>query len=91
MLAVAAANQENTAGVRVLPVGFECHLLCGVANRRNHGLGLALITHIDFARETIMICTPVPAAQIKVVQFGMLYVQADGRELGYNVPRGLFA
>jgi hypothetical protein len=25
--------------------------------------------------------TPVPAAQIKVVQFGTLYVQADGREL----------
>jgi hypothetical protein len=25
------------------------------------------------------------------VQFGALYVQADGRELGYHVPRGLFA
>jgi hypothetical protein len=25
------------------------------------------------------------------VQFGTLYVQADGRELGYHVPRGLFA
>ena len=31
------------------------------------------------------------AAQIKVMQFGTLYIQADGRELGYHVPRGLFA
>ena len=77
--------------MHVLPVGFERHLLCGVANRRNEGVGLALIMHIDFARETITLRTPVPAAQIKVVQFGTLYVQADGRELGYHVPRGLFA
>ena len=91
MLAVAAENRKDTAGVRVLPIGFERHLLCGVANRRNHGIGLALITHIDFARETIILRTPVPAAQIKVVQFGTLYVQENGRELGYNVPRGLFA
>src|SRR5207302_2272534 len=33
MLAVAAENQKDTAGVRVLPIGFERHLLCGVANR----------------------------------------------------------
>jgi polynucleotide 5'-hydroxyl-kinase GRC3/NOL9 len=83
--------RTDTPSVRVLPVGFERHLLCGVANRRNEGVGLALIMHIDFVRETITLRTPVPAAQIKVVQFGTLYVQADGRELGYHVPRGLFA
>ena len=38
-----------------------------MANRRNEGVGLALIMHIDFARETITLRTPVPAAQIKVV------------------------
>ena len=91
MLAIAAAEQANIPGVRVLPVGFERHLLCGVANRRNEGVGMALVAHIDFARETIALRTPVPATQIKVVQFGTLYVQADGRELGDNVPRGLFA
>jgi polynucleotide 5'-kinase involved in rRNA processing len=83
--------RTDTPGVRVLPVGFERHLLCGVANRRNEGVGLALIMHLDFTRETITLCTPVAAVQIKVVQFGTLYVQADGRELGYQVPRGLFA
>jgi polynucleotide 5'-hydroxyl-kinase GRC3/NOL9 len=91
ILAIAAEEPADTPGVHVLPVGFERHLLCGVANRRNEGVGLALIMHIDFARETITLRTPVPAAQIKVVQFGTLYVQADGREFGYHVPRGLFA
>jgi polynucleotide 5'-hydroxyl-kinase GRC3/NOL9 len=91
ILAIAAEERADTPGVRVLPVGFERQLLCGVANRRNDGIGMALVTHIDFTRETIAFRTPVPAAQIKVVQFGMLYVHADGRELGYNVPRGLFA
>jgi polynucleotide 5'-hydroxyl-kinase GRC3/NOL9 len=89
IVAIAEAALADTPGV--LPVGFERHLLCGVANRRNEGVGLALIRHIDFARETIALHTPVPAAQIKVVQFGALYVQADGQELGYRVPRGLFA
>ena len=91
ILVVAAVKQADTAGVRVLPVGFERYLLCGVANRRNEGVGLALIMRIDFTRETITLRTPVPATQIKVVQFGTLYVQGDGRELGYHVPRGLFA
>ena len=91
ILAIAAEEQVGTPGVHVLPVGFEHNLLCGVANRRNEGVGLALIVHIDFARETITLRTPVPVAQIKVVQFGTLYVQADGQELGYHVPRGLFA
>jgi polynucleotide 5'-hydroxyl-kinase GRC3/NOL9 len=91
ILMVAAVQQAHTAGVRVLPVGFERHLLCGVANRRNAGVGLALIMDLDFTRETITLHTPVPVAQIKVVQFGTLYVQGDGRELGYHVPRGLFA
>src|SRR5215510_7826560 len=91
ILAIAEEEQKDTCGVRVLPLGFERHLLCGVANRRNEGVGLALIMHIDFAMETITLRTPVPAAQIRVVQFGALYVEADGRELGYQVPRGLFA
>jgi polynucleotide 5'-hydroxyl-kinase GRC3/NOL9 len=91
ILAVTEEDQVDTPGVHVLPVGFERHLLCGVANRRNEGVGLALIRHIDFAKESIALHTPVPAAQIKVVQFGTLYVQADGRELGHHVPRNLFA
>jgi polynucleotide 5'-hydroxyl-kinase GRC3/NOL9 len=75
---------------RVLPAGFEHHLLCGVAGRRNEGLGLARVLHIDFARQTIALHTPVPVARIKVLQFGALYVDATGCELGHRVPRDLF-
>lgn len=90
LLAIAAEAQVDIPGARVLPAGFERSLLCGVAGRRNEGLGLAIVLHIDFTRETIALHTPVPAEQIKVLQFGVLYVNASGCELGYHVPRGLF-
>ena len=90
LLAIAAEEQADTPGVRVLPAGFERYLLCGVASRRNIGLGLAIVLHLDFTRETIVLHTPVPVEQIKVVQFGALYVNAAGCELGYRVPRDLF-
>ena len=90
LLAIATEEQDDIPGVRVLPAGFERHLLCGVAGRRNQGLGLAIVMHIDFARETIALHTPVPVEQIKVVQFGTLYVNTAGGELGSRVPRGLF-
>jgi polynucleotide 5'-hydroxyl-kinase GRC3/NOL9 len=83
-------QQPDIPSTRVLPAGFEHHLLCGVAGRRNEGLGLARVLHIDFARETIALHTPVPVERIKVLQFGTLYVNAVGCELGYRVPRGLF-
>jgi len=90
LLAIAAGEQPDIPGARMLPGGFERHLLCGVAGRRNEGLGLAIVLHIDFARETIALHTPVPVERIKVVQFGMLYVDTAGYELGYRVPRSLF-
>ncbi|MBM3223362.1 MAG: hypothetical protein FJZ47_06135 [Candidatus Tectomicrobia bacterium] len=89
-LVVAPRETVTTRGARVLPVGFERHLLCGLANRRNAGVGLGLIMHLDFVRETLTLRTPVPVAQIKLVQFGSLYVEPNGREPGGHVPRGLF-
>lgn len=65
LLAVGHAAQ---VGEHVLPLGFERSLLCGVADRRNAGLGLAIVQQIDFARETLTLYTPVPAAQIRVLQ-----------------------
>lgn len=91
LLAIAAGAQPDLPSARRLPVGFEHHLLCGVAGRRNEGLGLARIVRLDFARKTIMLHTPVPVERIKVLQFGTLYVDAAGCELGYHVPRGLFS
>jgi polynucleotide 5'-hydroxyl-kinase GRC3/NOL9 len=89
LLAIAAGKPADIPSTRVLPVGFEHHLLCGIAGRRNEGLGLARVLHIDFVRETIALHTPVPVERIKVLQFGTLYVDAAGCELGYRVPHGL--
>lgn len=91
VLTVGASELATAARGRGLPVGFERNLLCGVANRRNEGLGLAIIQHIDFAREILTLSTPVPAAHIKILQWGALYVQPDGYEVGTPVPRNLFA
>jgi len=89
LLAIAAGEPADIPSTRVLPVGFEHHLLCGIAGRRNEGLGLARVLHIDFVQETIALHTPVPVERIKVLQFGTLYVDATGCELGYRVPHGL--
>lgn len=91
LLAIAAEEPADLHGARVLPVGFEHHLLCGVAGRRNQGLGLARVLHIDFVRETIALHTPVPVERLKVLQFGTLYIDAAGCELGYRVPPGLLS
>ncbi len=67
---------------RVLPAGFERDLLCGVADRRNEGAGLAILREIDFRRRRLTLLTPVAARRVSVLQFGDLYLAPDGRELG---------
>jgi polynucleotide 5'-hydroxyl-kinase GRC3/NOL9 len=66
---------------RVVPTGAASNLLCGLADRRNQGLGLALVNRIDTSGETISLLTPVPAEKIRVLQYGDLYLRADGHEL----------
>lgn len=73
----------------VLPTGFEHNLLCGIAGRRNQGVGLAILQRIDFSKESLTLLTPVPAVDIHVVQFGAMYLTPDGQELGGKPPRGL--
>jgi polynucleotide 5'-kinase involved in rRNA processing len=65
-----------------MPLGFERHLLCGLSYRRRQGIGMGILQCIDFERDTFALLTPVPAAQIYVLQFGDLYIGPDGRELG---------
>ena len=72
-----------------LPLGFERNLLCGVAGRRNQGLGLAILKRIEVANDTLTLLTPVPVENIHVVQFGDMYVMPDGQEPGGRPPRGL--
>ncbi|MGE3539215.1 MAG: Clp1/GlmU family protein [Candidatus Tectimicrobiota bacterium] len=89
LLAVCAGDERALPRGRVLPLGFERSLLCGVADRRNRGLGLALLQRLDFRQETLTVRTPVRADRIRVLQFGSLYLDEQGCELGTQVPPGV--
>jgi polynucleotide 5'-hydroxyl-kinase GRC3/NOL9 len=65
-----------------MPMEFQRDLLCGVANRRGHGVGLAILTHIDVDTDTLHLHTPVALEQLRMLQLGYLYIAPDGKELG---------
>ena len=56
--------------------------LCGVADRRNRGLGLALVAPTHTPGESLSLLTPVAASTIRLVQIGNLYLHPDGQERG---------
>jgi polynucleotide 5'-hydroxyl-kinase GRC3/NOL9 len=70
---------------RPMPSGFDRYLLCGVADRRNRGLGLAIITGVDWHHNAVKVLTPVPPEHIHILQGGDLYLSATGGELGHGV------
>jgi polynucleotide 5'-hydroxyl-kinase GRC3/NOL9 len=72
--------------MRIITAGFERNLICGVADRRNRCQGLGIIKEIDFLERTVTLTTPVPAEEIRVVQFGDFYLGLDGVELGRKAP-----
>jgi len=72
------ANRNN---VKLTPAGFESNLLAGVADRNNHCLGLAILHRIDFEGRTIALTTPVQPENAQIIQFGDIYINADGIEL----------
>jgi len=67
---------------KVLPVGFEQNLLCGVADSVGRCLGLGIIEQIDFVGRTIALTTAVQRDRVQIVQFGDVYVTSEGGELG---------
>lgn len=67
----------------LLPFGFEQNLLCGVADRTGRCLGLGIIEGIDFSARTISLSTPVESSKVRIIQFGDMYVRADGTELAH--------
>lgn len=69
-------------GSKVLPLGFERSLLCGIADANGRCLGLGIIEQIDFAGRTIVLTTPVEREKARIVQFGDVYVTPEGGELG---------
>ncbi|MFI5395380.1 MAG: Clp1/GlmU family protein [Candidatus Binatia bacterium] len=79
-------DRPRTSVLKVLPPGFERHLLCGVADQHDEGLGLATIQRIDFKRGTICLITPVPRSRIAILQLGDMYVTSEGEELAGESP-----
>jgi polynucleotide 5'-hydroxyl-kinase GRC3/NOL9 len=71
--------------VKTLKPGFDRGLLCGLADERGEGVGLAILENIDFGRRVVALMTPVPAEKVRVLQLGDMYLSLDGRELG-RVP-----
>lgn len=88
-LLVQAAGAGRRSGARTLPAGFARNLLCGLADARGRGTGLATIERMDFAEGRIILNTPLLASDIRVIQFGDLCVSPEGRDLG-PAPRELF-
>ncbi|MDY0041631.1 MAG: Clp1/GlmU family protein [Desulforhabdus sp.] len=89
ILAVGSDNVGRRDDLQVLKPGFEKNLLCGLADRKGRGRGLAIIKRIDFKKQTILLTTPVLPDFIKVIQPGDLYVNRDGIEL-YRKRPGAF-
>lgn len=89
VLAVSEGPISSPQIVKSIKPGFERNLLCGVADQRNRGVGLALIQSIDFERRALSLISPVPAGQVRVLQLGDLYIGRDGREHGQLEREGL--
>ncbi|MBN2383932.1 hypothetical protein JXQ70_13735 [bacterium] len=79
---------NNVSGpIRVISPGSEKGILVGLLDGKHHMLGLGLIEKIDFAGRVMTIRSPVPdQVKIKVVFFGSLRYEEDGREAGYIIP-----
>jgi len=86
MLAVTDDKLPQRPNFTVVSPGFEENLLCGVADAKGAGLGLAIIRKIDFFKRTIWLLSPVKPEPIEVLQFGDIYVNSDGKALGSRKP-----
>jgi polynucleotide 5'-hydroxyl-kinase GRC3/NOL9 len=79
---IVGAPVAPPADSKLLPLGFERNLLCGVADAPGRCSGLGIIERIDFATGTIGLVTPVERDKVRIIQFGDVYVTPEGGELG---------
>lgn len=89
IVSVAESTPAEPEVVKTLRPGFEQNLLCGVADEHNECLGLAILEGFDFERRTVAMHSPVPDKEIRVLQFGDLYIDLEGRELDRVGREGL--
>lgn len=87
VVTVAEGPFTGAAIAKRLKPGFERNLLCGVADEQDRGLGMGVLESIDFDLRRVSLMSPATPERVRVLQFGDLYVDLDGRELG-RVDRG---
>ena len=80
-------EQFRTNAITVTPASRLRHLLVGLCDESNRMLGLGLIEAVDFRRRELGVMTPIRAhAAVRILQLGLLRVEATGREVGMNRP-----
>ena len=63
------------------------NVIVGLANSNDELVGLGIIDEIDYAREKLVVVTPVKdASSIMAVQFGSMKITPGGREVGTIKP-----
>jgi len=76
-------EQFRTQAITVTPAANLRHLLVGLADHDDRLLGLGLVEAIEFRKRELGVLTPIRAhAAVRIIHFGLLRVDASGRELG---------
>jgi len=86
VVAIGDTSKPAALGWRILPPDFADNLLCGVMSSSAECRGLGIIERIEFAPPRLRLFTPVPRGEIAALQFGDLYIDRHGRQLGRKQP-----
>ena len=60
-------------------------MLCGLADKRGEFLGLGILKDIDYQHRTVQLLSRIAKHRIKVLQFGDMYLEPEGKELKHGV------
>lgn len=73
--------------VKVIPRGSERNVLVGLVNGENTFLGIGIIDEIDYARDRMVVITPLKDREkVAAVQFGSMRINPTGEEMGTIRP-----
>ncbi len=89
VVSVSKNSPQSTGFQKNIVAGFEKNLLCGLANWRNHCVGIGIINSIDFSEGVLRVVTPVDKEKIRIIQPGEIYLEPSGREIGRMKPGSL--
>ncbi len=79
--------EAKFGNVHVTPLGSEKNVAVGLADANDELVGLGIIDKIDYARERLVVVTPVKdVSQVSVVQFGSMRISPKGKEIGTVKP-----